>query len=125
MELSVATGTTAAHDSTVTIEIGAQLKEARLAKGISLEHIRQETKISRTYLEALEAGEFERLPPGDPYVKGFIRSYARAIGWDAGPAIERYNDLRIRAETGDRPMRLPKGRGLLHRVNQTLHWLGL
>lgn len=59
--------------------IGATLKEARLNKKISLDELQQMTKIQKRYLEALEQGDFDRLP-GDYYVRTFIRQYAQVVG---------------------------------------------
>lgn len=59
--------------------IGATLREARLNKKISLDELQQMTKIQKRYLEALEQGDFDRLP-GEYYVRTFIRQYAQAVG---------------------------------------------
>lgn len=62
-------------------QIGGHLSRLRESKKISLEKIARQTFIPQRLLEALEAGEVERLP--EPvYVKGFIRRYADAIGLD-------------------------------------------
>ncbi len=58
---------------------GEELRQARLAKGRSLDEIASSTKIHRRHLEAIEAGDPSRLPQG-PYVKAFVREYARAVG---------------------------------------------
>lgn len=46
-------------------------KKLRKDSGLSLEKLSERTKIQKRYLECLEKGEFERLPP-DVYVRGFI-----------------------------------------------------
>jgi len=62
-------------------QIGEYLGRQREAQKTSLEKIAKQTFIPQRLLEALEAGEIERLP--EPvYVKGFIRRYADAIGLD-------------------------------------------
>jgi cytoskeletal protein RodZ len=53
------------------------LAALRLQKGISLVDIAESTKISVRYLEAIECGEFARLP-GGIYSASYIRQYARA-----------------------------------------------
>jgi len=60
-------------------EIGARLKAAREAKGLSLEDVQQALKIRSHYLEAIEAGELGEIP-GLVYARGFIRTYARYLG---------------------------------------------
>lgn len=67
--------------------IGETLREAREARGLSLEDAAHETRIRAAHLEALEGEEFDRLG-GDVYVRGFIRSYARAVGVDPEQLLE-------------------------------------
>jgi hypothetical protein len=60
-------------------QLATDLKQARTARSRSLDDIASQTKINRRHLEAIEAGDLSRLPQG-PYVKAFIREYARAVG---------------------------------------------
>ncbi|WP_310550377.1 helix-turn-helix domain-containing protein [Paenibacillus glufosinatiresistens] len=60
-------------------ELGRQLKEARLQKGMSLDDVQEVTKIRKKYLEAIEAGDYKALP-GSFYVRAFIKTYAEAVG---------------------------------------------
>ena len=60
---------------------GEVLKRARLAKQTDIETITQETTITRKYLEALEV-EDEGAFPGEPYLIGFLRTYADYVGVD-------------------------------------------
>lgn len=62
-------------------EIGELLQEAREKKGISLEAISKETKISVRQLRALEEGDFSSFA-GKVYLKGALRNYAEAVGMD-------------------------------------------
>ncbi len=61
--------------------VGQRLKEAREAKGLSLEDIAASTRIPRRHLESLEASEWEKLP-APTYSVGFARNYAVALGLD-------------------------------------------
>lgn len=79
---------------------GDQLKQAREARGESLEGIAQKTRISRRYLEALEASDLDVLP-GGAFDKGYIRSYAETIGEDPGPYLEGYDAERDRRGQGE------------------------
>ncbi len=67
-------------------ELARRLREARVARGVSLQEVERETKIRRRYLEAIEAGDFSRLPDGPP-ARGFIRIYARFLGLDPERAL--------------------------------------
>ncbi len=55
-----------------------ELKQLRVAQGISLEDISSKTRINTRFLEALERGEFEILPK--TYIRLILRSYCRIIG---------------------------------------------
>lgn len=70
-------------------EIGAMLKAAREEKGLSLADLQMATKIRSQQLEALEAGDFHKLP-GEVYVRGFLRNYAEHVGLDAEQILARY-----------------------------------
>jgi cytoskeleton protein RodZ len=68
---------------------GAQLKQERERKGVTLEDISLTTKIGTRMLRALEEGHFDQLP-GGIFNKGFIRAYARCVGMDEEQAIADY-----------------------------------
>jgi cytoskeleton protein RodZ len=63
-------------------ELGQALKEERERKGLTVSAVMEATKISRTSIEALEAGNRSNLPH-PVYAKGFVKSYARFLGLDA------------------------------------------
>lgn len=63
----------------------------RLRKGISLGTIAAATKLSVRQLEAIEAGDFSRLP-GGIYNTSYIRQYARAINFDESDLLAYYRD---------------------------------
>ena len=64
-------------------ELGARLKEARLAKGYSLEDLQEITKIQKRYLIGIEEGNYS-IMPGSFYVRAFIKQYAEAVGLELG-----------------------------------------
>ena len=68
------------------VRIGNVLREAREARGLSLEEVSERTKIKRRYIQAMEEGSFDVLP-GRVYVKSFLRSYARFLGLNPGELI--------------------------------------
>ena len=75
-------------------QLGDTLRERRVSLGISIETAESETKIRGRLLEAIESGDYERLPnPG--YVRGYVSSYARYLELDPIPLLAMY-----RAETG-------------------------
>src|ERR1700733_5869114 len=68
------------------------VKTWRRQKGITLETIAASTKLSLRNLEAIEAGEFSRLP-GGVYNTNYIRQYARAIDFDETELLTFYKDV--------------------------------
>jgi cytoskeletal protein RodZ len=65
------------------------LATIRHNRGISLEQIAESTKIGVRSLEAIERGEFRKLP-GGIYNTSYIRQYARAIDYDEGALLAFY-----------------------------------
>jgi len=61
--------------------VGAKLRAAREARGLSLAQVAAETRITQRHLELIEAGDFARLP-ARAYAVGFSRSYAKLLEMD-------------------------------------------
>ena len=81
--------------------LGASLKKARESRGISLDRIAAETRISTRFLLAIENEEFHLLP-GGIFNRGFVRAYAEKVGLDPDQAIaayERLTEVRAPVET--------------------------
>lgn len=70
-------------------ELGHILREARETKGLTLAEVQEKTRISVKYLEALETGNYHQLP-SSVHAKGFLRNYARFLGLDPQPLVDRY-----------------------------------
>lgn len=66
--------------------IGAQLRAAREAKGLTLEQVAAQTRIPQRHLKTIEAGEFARLP-GRTYAVGFSRTYAKTVDLDQDDVV--------------------------------------
>ncbi len=62
-----------------SLTLGEKLKKIRSDHRISLVEVSRSTRIQVKYLEALEGGSYEKLPP-EVYVRGFLRSYAGFLG---------------------------------------------
>lgn len=67
--------------------IGSTLRDARIQRGLTIDQVAQDTRISARFLEALEAEMFDQLP-APVYVRGFLRSYANYLRVDAQPLLE-------------------------------------
>src|SRR6267154_5907849 len=74
------------------------LPKIRRNRGISLEQIAQSTKISVRSLEAIERGDFGKLP-GGIYNTSYIKQYARAIDYDEGALLAAYQHEVSRADS--------------------------
>ena len=72
--------------------IGEEMREARLALGITIEDASNRLRINRRYLMALEEGRLKDLP-GPAYAMGFVRSYSGALGLDADEIVRRFRDV--------------------------------
>jgi cytoskeleton protein RodZ len=69
---------------------GSTLREAREAKGLTLEMIADKLKLRTSLLSLLEAGEFHQLPEGI-FTRSYIQSYAKLVGLDAAPFVQVYD----------------------------------
>lgn len=67
--------------------LGGLFRQTRERQRLSLEQIASKTRIQQHHLQALEEEDFARLP-AKVFVKGFVRSYARALGLDEDNAIQ-------------------------------------
>ncbi len=77
-------------------ELGDLLHRSREQSGITLEEIEATTRIKRTYLEALEAENFD-IFPNQIAAQGFLRNYASALKLDAAYVLELYKQSRGRS----------------------------
>jgi cytoskeletal protein RodZ len=60
---------------------------------MSLEEIARATRVPLASMERLEAGQFDELP-GEVFVRGFLKSYARAVEIPIDEALARYTASR-------------------------------
>lgn len=61
--------------------VGQVLKEERERKFYTLDEIEKATKIRKEMLEALEAGQYNKLPPAT-FIQGFIKNYGKFLKLD-------------------------------------------
>lgn len=108
--------------------LGAALKQAREAQGISLKEIAVRTKISVTALEAVERNDFSRLP-GGIFGRSFIRAYAQEIGVDPDATVASFVEELERADReaalrgAVRPEITPDDQRFLERQRRAVMWL--
>ena len=88
-------------------ELGTILKEARIAKNLSLDDLQEITKIQKRYLIGIEEGNYS-LMPGNFYVRAFIKQYAEAVGLDPEKLFEEFNNEIPNTHEDDIPGKLSR-----------------
>ncbi len=96
---------------------GAQLRQAREQRGLSLDEASTKTRVQKRYLQALEEGTVDKLP--EPvYARGFLKRYADFLGLDSAGIAERYFPMAdIRKQGGFGPRLMPP-------APKPTNWLG-
>lgn len=69
------------HEAAYDASVGDQLRQAREAKGLTLDDVAAQTRIPIRHLRSIEDSRWEDLP-AVTYTVGFARNYANAIGLD-------------------------------------------
>jgi cytoskeleton protein RodZ len=83
---------TGGDSNNMSLSLGEKLRGAREERGISISEVAEQTRISPQYLKAIESDDYKPLP-GGIFNKGFLRSYARYIGFDENEALRDYAQL--------------------------------
>lgn len=73
----------------VSVEIGSYLRQARESIGLSLDQLQDKTKIQKSFLIAIENGEFHKLP-SPFYVRTYLRSYANCVKVEPHHILRQY-----------------------------------
>jgi len=76
------------------ISVGRTLSAARKKKRLRYKKLSSELNIDESYLVALEEDNFELIPGGEAYVKGFLRSYAKKLDLNPDEIIQIYSSAR-------------------------------
>lgn len=80
--------------------IGAALRDARVARNLSLAEISALLRIREAHLEAIELEDFEQLP-GNVYAIGFIRTYAQYLELNDGDLVMRFKAASVDSGIAD------------------------
>ncbi len=68
-------------------DVGARLRLAREMRSLSVSDIAQTLKLGPRQVTALESGDWNSLP-GQTFIRGFVRNYARALQIDPVPLMD-------------------------------------
>jgi len=79
----------AAVAALASTNLGQTLREARVAKDLTIEQIATELRIEARQLAAIEDNRFEQIGPA-VFIKGYIRQYAQRLGLDQPTVMEIY-----------------------------------
>jgi cytoskeletal protein RodZ len=72
----------------ILLEVGELLRSERNKKTLSIDMVANALNFRKVYLEALEAGDWSRMP-GEVYALGFLRQYAACLHLDLDHTIEK------------------------------------
>ena len=70
--------------------VGKILSSARKKKRLRYKKISSELNIEESYLIALEEEQFDSIPGGEPYIKGYLRSYAKKLDLNPNLIVETF-----------------------------------
>lgn len=73
-----------------TGNVGAALRAARERLGLAEDDIAQFTRVRAAYIAAIEAFDFDALP-ARPFVVGYVRAYAVALGLEPEAVVARFH----------------------------------
>jgi cytoskeletal protein RodZ len=88
--------------------IGRYLRHAREARAMSVEEVSRATRIPVPSIERIEADHFDDLP-GEVFVRGFLKAYARAVSLPVEEVLARYTASRRVALVTPMPIASPQG----------------
>jgi cytoskeleton protein RodZ len=87
---------------------GIFLREAREARKLSVFEVAQSLKFSPRQIEALEADDYDSLPQGATFQRGFVRGYAKLLKLDPVPLLAM---LEVQVPTAPADVRAPQNMG--------------
>jgi len=73
--------------------IGKYLRKARESRAMSVEEVARATRIPVVSVERLESDRFDDLP-GEVFVRGFLKAYARTVHLPVDDVLARYTASR-------------------------------
>jgi cytoskeletal protein RodZ len=73
--------------------VGTYLRRCREDKRMSVEEVSRATRVPASSVDRIEADRFDELP-GEVFVRGFLKSYARAVGLQPDDVLARYTASR-------------------------------
>jgi Helix-turn-helix domain len=81
------------------VTVGESLTEARYQAGLSVDELSERTRIRDSVIRSIERDDYEACG-GDLYVRGYVRTIAGAVGIDAQPLIQEFDQERVHGVNG-------------------------
>jgi cytoskeletal protein RodZ len=81
------------------VTVGESLAGARYRAGLSVDELSERTRIRDSVIRSIERDDYEACG-GDLYVRGYVRAIAGAVGIDAQPLIQEFDQERVHAING-------------------------
>jgi hypothetical protein len=81
------------------VTVGESLTEARYQAGLTVDELSERTRIRDTVIRSIERDDYEACG-GDLYVRGYVRAIAGAVGIDAQPLIQEFDQERVHSVNG-------------------------
>jgi cytoskeletal protein RodZ len=103
-------------------EFGEKFRKERERRGLTFDDVSNVTKINSRMLKAIEAEHFDQLP-GGVFNKGFVRAYAKHLGFNDEEAITEYlavlREAQIGAQTAEwQPGHRPEARARIEQRSE-------
>lgn len=86
--------------------VGQYLRDLREQRKMSVEEVSRATRVPMASVERIEADRFDELP-GEVFVRGFLKSYARSLGVPPDDVLARYTASRRVAWVTPLPIAAP------------------
>ena len=88
-------------------QLGQKIREARIAKNLSIESVSGHTHIAVKILEVIEEGELEK-GPNPVFMRGLVRTYCQYLGIDKTDIVEKIEQLLKSADKGEQQLKTLK-----------------
>jgi cytoskeletal protein RodZ len=89
MQSSLLLGRDERQEAPTIMDIGAQLRQARESRGLSVATLAATTRIHARVLEGIERNDLSVIPPR-PYARGFVAAFAREVGLNSDQVVRDY-----------------------------------
>lgn len=95
--------------------VGALLREERRNRSLDFRQVARMTRLREPFLQAIEKEAWDELP-APVFVRGFVRSYARALGLDEQMVLDLYDQSQPFKPSAPRPLLEPEKTGRGQRI---------